>query len=53
LQTLKSFFGDANAQGPMSCAAFRMNNEHESPDRSEESLQIRQQCVTLAEALLA
>ena len=53
LQTLKSFFADATAQGPMSCAAFRMNNEHESPDRNEESLLIRQQCVTLAQALIS
>ena len=30
-----------------------MNNEHESPERMEESLLIRQQCVTLAQALLS
>ena len=53
LQTLKSFFSDADEQGPVSCAAFRMNNEHESPERMEESLLIRQQCVTLAQALLS
>lgn len=53
LQTLTSFFADENSQGPMSCAAFRMNNEHELPERMEESLIIRQQCVTFAQALLS
>lgn len=52
LQTLRDHFGDVNAQGPMSCAAFRMNNEHLLAAREDESLQIRQQCVTLAQALL-
>lgn len=52
LQTLEEFFTDEKAQGPMSCAAFRMNNEHEAPEREDESLLIRQQCVTLALALL-
>jgi len=52
LQTLQDHFGNASAQGPMSCAAFRMNNEHLLVARADESLQIRQQCVTLAQALL-
>jgi hypothetical protein len=36
----------------MACAAFRLNNRHELPALAAESLRIRQQCVTLAEALL-
>ncbi len=52
LETLQDLFGDVNAQGPLSCAAFRLNNEHLLPSREDESLQIRQQCVTLAQALL-
>lgn len=51
LETLRTLFEDVTAQGPISCAAFRMNNEHLSPERSEESLSLRQQCVTLAEQL--
>lgn len=53
LETLRRFFGDVNAQGPMSCAAFRMNNEHLLPAREDESQRIRRQCVTLAQALLS
>lgn len=53
LQSLQTFFRDVDASGPISCAAFRMNNEHLAPERAEESLSLRQQCVTLAEALLA
>jgi predicted nucleotidyltransferase len=53
MQALKDSFGDVNAQGPMSCAAFRMNNQHLLRAREEESLRIRQQCVTLAQALLS
>lgn len=52
LLSLQTYFSDENAQGPMSCAAFRMNNEHLLPAREDESLRIRQQCVTLAQALL-
>ncbi len=53
LQTLQDHFGNVNAQGPISCAAFRMNNEHLLAERGDESLLIRQQCVTLADALLS
>ncbi|MDQ8199380.1 hypothetical protein QEH56_14535 [Pelagicoccus enzymogenes] len=49
---LREYFLDPNAQGPISCAAFRLNNRHLQPDLADESLRIRQQCVTLAEALL-
>lgn len=52
LRSLKEHFSDANAQGPLSCAAFRMNNQHLDPDYEEESLGIREQCVTLALELL-
>jgi hypothetical protein len=37
----------------MSCAAFRLNNLHLNPELEDESMQIRQQCVTLAQALLS
>lgn len=49
---LQEHFSDANAQGPLSCAAFRMNNQHLDPAYAEESLRIREQCVTLALELL-
>jgi hypothetical protein len=52
LKSLQENFYDANAQGPLSCAAFRMNNLHLDPAFAEESLQIREQCVTLAMELL-
>jgi hypothetical protein len=52
LNCLKQYFQDEDAQGPMACAAFRMNNEHQLPVRAEESLMLRQQCVTLATELL-
>ena len=52
LNCLKQYFQDENALGPMACAAFRMNNEHLSPGREEESLMLRQQCVTLAAELM-
>ena len=52
LQTLQEYFGNVNALGPMSCAEFRMNNEHLLATRADESMLIRQQSVTLAQALL-
>ena len=51
MQALENYFGDADALGPMSCAAFRMNNQHEAPEFETESRMIREQCVTLAEEL--
>lgn len=53
LHALKTCFIGPGDQGPMACAAFRLNNRHLDPDLREESEQIREQCVTLAEALLA
>ncbi|MBL9115067.1 MAG: hypothetical protein JNJ83_08665 [Verrucomicrobiaceae bacterium] len=53
IHALQNYFGSADALGPMSCAAFRLGEEHESAEFAEASQQIRQQCVTLAEALLA
>jgi hypothetical protein len=53
IHALQNYFGSENALGPMSCAAFRLGEEHESAEFSEASQQIRQQCVTLAEALLS
>lgn len=49
---LQQFFNDEQSLGPMSCAAFRLNNEHLSAERNDESLILRQQCVTLAKTLL-
>jgi len=37
----------------MACAAFRMNNQHLQPELLDESIQLRQQLVTLAYELLA
>ena len=53
LHALKSYFTAPDAQGPIACAAFRLNNRHMEPEFQEESERIRQQCVTLAEALLS
>lgn len=52
LEALIKHFQDADSLGPLSCAAFRMNNQHRDPERREESLRIREQCVTLAQELL-
>ena len=49
---LAEYFGNPDAQGPMACAAFRLNNQHLEPQNAEVSQRIRQQCVTLAKALL-
>jgi len=53
LHALNSYFKTPDAQGPMACAAFRLNNRHREAEFLEESERIRQQCVTLAEELLA
>lgn len=53
LLALEKFYSGPEAQGPMACAAFRLNNRHMEPEFQEESERIRQQCVTLAEALLS
>ncbi|MBE7496850.1 MAG: hypothetical protein HS117_18060 [Verrucomicrobiaceae bacterium] len=53
VEALKTCFLSAEADGSLACAAFRLNNQHTKPELAAESLQIRQQCVTLAEALLA
>lgn len=50
---LENYFTTPDSLGPMSCAAFRMNNLHQDPALEDESMQIRQQCVTLAQELLA
>ncbi len=53
LHALKNYFTSTEALGPMSCSAFRLGDDHLSAEFAEDSLRIRQQCVTLAEALLA
>lgn len=52
MDCLQKYFKEPDALGPMACAAFRMNNEHLRPGRAEESLMLRQQCVTLADELM-
>lgn len=51
LASLREHFLDPNAQGPMSCAIFRLGTNH-LQQAPEESLRLRQQFVTLAKALL-
>jgi len=53
LNCLENDFSDTAAQGPLSCAAFRLDNQHLAPEFEAESMRIRQQCVTLAQVLLA
>ncbi len=53
LDTLRAGFASVEGEGAIACAAFRLSNQHESPELADESLRIRQLCVTLAEALLA
>lgn len=50
---LQNYFTTPDSLGPMSCASFRMNNQHLEIEVIEESMQIREQCVTLAKELLA
>jgi hypothetical protein len=52
IYALENYFSTPDSLGPMSCAAFRMNNQHQAPELEAESMQIRQQYVTLAQALL-
>ncbi len=53
LAALQRYFRNEDDEGPMSCAAFRLNNRHQDVDLLDESMQIRQQCVTLAHELLS
>lgn len=53
IYALENYFITPDSQGPMSCAAFRLNNRHLEPNFADESMQIRQQYVTLAQALLS
>ena len=53
LKCLEDFFLNPDAPGPTACAAFQLNNQHREPQNEYVSLRIRQQCVTLAQALLA
>ena len=53
LKCLENQFSGPEAAGPMACAAFRLNNQHDEPQNEQAALRIRQQCVTLAQALLA
>lgn len=53
VKCLEECFAGPDSAGPMACAAFRLNNLHRDPRHEPESMRIRQQCVTLAQALLA
>ena len=53
LAALKLHFASTEALGPVACAAFRLNNRQNEPEMAEQSMLIRQQCVTLARELLA
>jgi hypothetical protein len=53
LTCLETSFATPDSQGPVSCAAFRLNNLQNESQFIEESERIRAQCVTLAQALLA
>jgi hypothetical protein len=53
IYALQNYFTTPDSLGPMSCAAFRMDNRHQAPEFEDESIQMRQQYVTLAQALLA
>ncbi len=53
LKCLADFFSSPDAKGSAGCAAFRLNNQHEEPQNTDVSLQIRQRCVTLAQQLLS
>lgn len=50
---LTEYFAGVDSAAAVACAAFRLNNRHNEPENAEESMRIRQQCVTLAQALLA
>ncbi len=53
LHCLRTYFHDRDSDGPVACAAFRLENRHWEATNQVESVKIRQACVTLAEALLA
>lgn len=52
LVCLQTCYAHEDAEGPMACAAFRLNGRHEMPEMADASLGIRRQCVGLAQALL-
>lgn len=52
LACLKTSFAHEDAEGPVACAAFRLNGRQETPEMADASLGIRRQCVGLAQALL-
>lgn len=52
LKCLNEHYLSPDAAGAVACAAFRLNNRHNEPENADESMQIRQQCATLATELL-
>lgn len=53
LVCLQRDFADIDAPGPVACATFRIPGWPERADNAEAALALRQECVTLAQALLA
>lgn len=53
LVCLQRDFADVDAPGPVACATFRIPGWPESEANAEEALALRQECVTLAQALRA
>lgn len=53
LACLRRDFADVDALGPVACATFRISGWPESSANEEAALALRQECVTLAQALLA
>jgi hypothetical protein len=52
LECIRRDFLDDNSDGPVSCAAFRLNNEHRESQNKDAAMRIQQDCVTLARALM-
>jgi hypothetical protein len=53
LACLRRDFADVDAAGPVACADFRMPGWRDRTGDTEEAFVLRQQCVTLAQVLLA
>lgn len=53
LVCLQRDFAGIDAPGPVACATFRIPGWPERTDNAEAALALRQECVTLAQALLA
>jgi hypothetical protein len=52
IKCLTDYFSKIDDEGPVACAAFQLNNQHETAEMADESSRIRQLCVTLSKDLL-